>query len=150
MSIMIGDQNLYEALGGRPTLERVHSILYTKLFNHPWLKNFFRDLKREHIEAQQTDFMAQAMGGPKKYAGKLPIPGHKHIMITKEVFDTRHALLVEALREAGVSDDLAAHWIKIDGAFRNGLVKENITECEERYNGSGILDFQNPYKKRAA
>ncbi len=52
-----------EQIGGYPCLRRVHNLLYTKLFTHPWLKGFFSLTKREVVESQQTDFWASLMGG---------------------------------------------------------------------------------------
>ncbi len=42
---------------------------------------YFREIKQDVIEVQQSDFMAQAMSGPKAYCGKFPIPAHKHMYI---------------------------------------------------------------------
>ena len=36
----LGD-NFFEEIGGYACLERVHNLLYEKLYGHPWLKGFF-------------------------------------------------------------------------------------------------------------
>ena len=131
--------SLYEQLGGRPTIERVHKLFYDKLYAHPWLGQFFAEVPQALIEAQQTDFMAQAMGGPSMYCGKFPIPAHKHMFITEELFDTRHALLVESLREAAVPEAAAASWLTIDSAFKARLVKKSPSECEGRFKTDPIV-----------
>jgi len=136
--------SLYEQLGGRPTLERVHEIFYDKLYAHEWLKGFFVGVDQKVIENQQTDFMAQALGGPDLYCGKFPVPAHKHMFITEEVFDLRHMLLEQSLREAAVPEPLRTRWLKIDGAFKGRLVKKSVTECEGRYKTEPIVVVPRP------
>jgi hemoglobin len=136
--------SLYDQLGGRPTLEHVHKIFYDKLYEHPWLGKFFVDIARDVIEGQQTDFMAQTMGGPSMYCGKFPIPAHKHMFITEEMFDVRHALLADSLREAGVPDGPAASWLAVDAAFKGRLVKKSVSECEGRFKTDSIMVIPRP------
>ena len=149
MSIGTEAKTLYDLLGQRPTLERVHKIFYDKIYADSWLGLFFKEIKQQLIEDQQTDFMTQAMGGPEKYLGKFPIPAHKHMFITEELFAHRHQLLQEALIEAGVPKNLQERWLKIDGAFKTALLKKSLSDCEKRYHTDEILSFPDP-RKRAA
>ena len=135
---------LYDLLGGRRTLEKVHKIFYDKLYVHPWLGQFFKHVEQTMIENQQTDFMIQAMGGPDQYLGAYPIPAHKHMNISNELFDLRHGILKDSILEAGVSPDLAERWLKIDGAFRTGIVKKSVDDCQKRFFTDEILDFDKP------
>ena len=68
---LLGD-NFFEQVGGYTCLRRVHDILYSKMFVHPWLKGFFAHTKRSHVESQQTDFWAGLMGRPEIYGGRRP------------------------------------------------------------------------------
>jgi hemoglobin len=131
--------SLYEQLGGRPTLERVHKLFYDKLYAHPWLGQFFVEVPRTVIEPQQTDFMGQTMGGPATYCGKFPIPAHKHMFITEELFDLRHKLLGDSLKEAGVPQLLADGWLAVDAAFKARLCKKSPSECEGRFKMEPIV-----------
>lgn len=137
-------KSLFEQVGGRPTLERVHKIFYDKLWVHPWLKGFFTKLNQKLLENQQTDFMSGAMGGPDNYAGKLPVQAHKHMYITAEQFDLRSAILKQSLIEAGVPPELREKWLKIDGAFKGKMVKKSPGECEGRYKTEPILIVEKP------
>ncbi len=137
---------LYELVGGRATLQKVHKIFYDKVYAHEWLGLFFKGIDQKIIEDQQTDFMAQSMSGPKNYCGKFPVPAHKHMMISEELFEIRHLLLTESLREAGVSEEYAQHWLKIDSAFKRSIVKQSVNDCEKRFNTDEILSFSNPRK----
>jgi hemoglobin len=136
--------SLYELVGGDPVIRTVQKIFYDKLFVHPWLKDFFRDIKQEVLEGQQTDFMAHAMGGPDRYCGKFPVAAHVHMYITEEVFELRHSLLKDSLREARIPDALAARWLKIDYAFKGRLCKKGVGDCVGRYKNEPILIVPRP------
>jgi truncated hemoglobin YjbI len=119
-------QNLFDAVGGLPTLKRVHKIFYDKVYAHYWLKHFFAGHNQEAIENRQTSFMAEKMGGPIEYLGKEMQYAHEAMYITRELFEVRHALLDESLREGGVPDDLRERWLRIDSAFMKSIVKDSI------------------------
>ena len=138
------DMPLYDQLGGLSVLQRVHKIFYDKVYRDPWLKLFFADVTQTLIEAQQTDFMAQAMGGPSRYCGRLPIPAHRHMFITEELFELRTRLLEESLVEVGVPAWLQARWLKIDGAFKGRLVKQSPSECQGHYKTAPIMVIPTP------
>jgi len=153
MEPMFEGKKSFEELGGRPVLEKVAKKFYDAIYEHAWIGKYFQEVDQEIIESQQVDFMSAALGGPRVYLGKLPVPGHKHMMLTDELFDLRESLLVKAMDEVGVCDELRERWLKIDEAFRKKLVKRDISECEKRFKTDEILDFPNPdassYKKAA-
>ena len=129
----MSEESLFQKLGGRVTLERVHKVFYDKLYDHLWFKSFFGHIDQRHIENQQTDFMTSNMGGGPIYFGKLPKNAHKHIYITDEMFGLRQALLKESLDECDVPKELAESWLKIDNAFRASLVKSDSSQCQKRF-----------------
>lgn len=139
-----------EDVGGKKTLEKVHKIFYDKMYAHPWMGKFFADVNQTVIENQQTDFMIQNFGGPSNFVGKLPVPAHKHMYITEEMFMLRQGILEESLVEAGVIPEHRAKWLKIDGAFRSGIVKASVEDCQKRFFTDELLIIENPDKKRAA
>ena len=124
-------QTLYEEIGGLPTLQKVHKIFYDKIYAHDWLQQFFEGHEQKVIEDRQTSFMAEKMGGPAPYLGKDIKMVHEAMYITDELFDIRHALLDESLKEAGVEDVLRKRWLRIDSAFMQTIVKDSI---ESMYN----------------
>ena len=119
-------QTLFDAVGGLPTLQRAHKIFYDKVYSHDWLKQFFEGHNQQAIENRQTAFMAEKMGGPVEYWGKEMKLVHQAMYITRELFEVRHALLEESLREAGVAEDLRQRWLRIDSAFMKSIVKDSI------------------------
>lgn len=138
------DNTLLQEIGGRPVLEKVHKLFYDKLYEHPWLKNFFLHIDQKVIENQQTDFMVSNMGGGKIYSGGMPRNVHRHMYITEELFDLRTKILKESILACGVPGALAERWIRIDVAFKHSLVKKSIDDCEKRFFTDEILSFPKP------
>ena len=119
-------QTLFDEVGGLPTLQKVHKIFYDKVYAHPWLGKFFEGHNQESIEVRQTQFIAEKMGSEKPYFGKDMKMAHRQMYITKELFDLRHELLRESIKEGGVPDELAERWLRIDSAFYRQIVKDSI------------------------
>ena len=117
---------LFDAIGGLPTLQRVHKIFYDKVYAHDWLGQFFAGHSQESIENRQTSFMAEKMGGPVEYWGKEIKYTHEAMYITQELFELRHALLAKSLTEAGVPAEQGERWLRIDSAFMKLIVKDSI------------------------
>ncbi|MHA1566222.1 MAG: group I truncated hemoglobin [Alphaproteobacteria bacterium] len=136
--------NFFEEIGGYSCLRRVHNILYTKLFTHPWLKGFFLQTKREIVESQQTDFWASLMGGPSIYGGRSPRDAHVHMFRPAEVFAIRHKLLGDALVEAGVAADLREKWLAMDANFERAIVNQSPDECHGRYRTESVIIVPRP------
>jgi hemoglobin len=133
------EPSLFDALGGRNCLERVHKRFYDKVFFHHILGAFFADKNRRHQEDQQSDFMAAQFGGPRVYGGRLPDGAHQHMFITEAHFELRHKLLAETLRECGVAQDLRDRWLDIDYGFKNQIVKQTVDQCVKRYTNDRII-----------
>lgn len=118
-------ETLYEAVGGRPTLEKVHRLFYDKVFAHPWLGQFFRGHDQKIIELRQTQFMGEKFGGDIRYPGMDLELAHRRMYITPELFELRRTLLRESLQEAGVAGDHIRRWLRIDSAFQRPIVKKS-------------------------
>ncbi|MBT7610935.1 MAG: group 1 truncated hemoglobin [Bacteriovoracaceae bacterium] len=140
----------YEELGGRPMLEKMCKVFYDKVYEHPWLNQFFNSVKQEIIELQQVDFLQGGLGGKKVYCGKLPVPAHKHMYITSELYQLRSKLLLESLIEVDASKELTDRLIKLDLSFAHALIKKSTSECEKRYNSDEFLIIPEPNMKKAA
>lgn len=138
------NSTLFDQIGGRPVLEKVHKVFYDKIYEHPWLKKYFENVEQKTIENQQTDFMVSNMGGGKIYSGALPKNGHKHMYITDELFELRAKLLEESLRECNLSEEHINRWLKIDGAFKGSFVKSKLEDCQKRFFTDEILNFPKP------
>jgi len=131
--------NLYDAVGGIATLQKVHKIFYDKIYANHWLTQFFRGFHQVVIENKQTSFMGEKMGGP-KYLGKPIKQVHENMYISTELFELRHRLLEESLLEAGIEPDLMTRWLRIDKAFMKSVHKSSME--------SFYRDYSFPYKQR--
>ncbi len=132
-------ETLFERLGGRECLERVHKRLYDRIFHHPVLGAFFADKNRQHQEDQQTDFMTAQFGGPKRYGGRFPGDAHQHMFITEEHFDLRYKILEDVLIQCEIAPELRESWLIFDRKFKNQIVKKSVDECVKRYKNDTIL-----------
>ena len=133
-----------DEVGGRACGARVHTILYDKLFSHPWLKTFFVGIPRSALEDQQTDFMADLFGGPARYCGRAPMRAHQHLFITEEIFMVRHNLLAESLTEAKIPAELKERWLNYDMGMKAAIIKDSVDECEGRYRTEKVLVVPKP------
>ncbi len=136
--------DLFEKMGGRPAVDKVTKAFYERMYNDPWLKQFFDGIPRSHIESQQNEFMQAALGGFNRYAGKTPPSAHKHIYITQEVYDAREAHLKAAFIECNTSEMMVEKWLKVDATFHGRVVKQSKSDCIMRYSKEGIRDFPKP------
>jgi len=132
-------RSLYDAVGGLPTLQKVHKIFYDKVYADDWLKQFFAGFDQQIIENKQTSFMGEKMGGP-KYLGKPIKQVHENLYISRELFERRHFLLSESLHETGIDPELTDRWLKIDNAFMKTVFKGSIE--------SFYKDYTFPFKQR--
>lgn len=130
----------FERIGGREVIAKVTKVFYDKVYQHPWIGQYFANIPQEHIENQQTDFMQGAFRGQKVYSGRFPADAHIHMVINDELFDLRNTLLKEAMTEVGVSEEMQDLWLKIDEAFRKVIVKDE-REAKGRYKTDPILNF---------
>ncbi|MCC6209154.1 MAG: group 1 truncated hemoglobin [Gammaproteobacteria bacterium] len=123
-------QTLYEAIGGLPTLEKVHKTFYDKVYAHPWLGQFFKGHDQKIIELRQTQFMGEKFGGDIRYPGMDLELAHRRMYIPPELFELRQNLLRESLQEAGVARDNIRRWLRIDSAFHRQIVKKSLAAFE--------------------
>jgi hemoglobin len=137
-------EGLFELLGGRSVLERVHRVFYGKVYAHPWLKGFFKNIDREFIEKQQTDYQTMRMGAGNIYTGKLLKGCHQHMFINDELFDLRMVLLQESMRECGIPERLAARWLDMVRTSRREIVKADVGECLRRFPAEDIIVIPRP------
>ena len=143
---MANSKTPFERIGGREVILRVSKVFYDKVYQHPWIGQYFASIPQEHIEEQQTDFMQGALNGPREFRGRLPADAHQHMVIDDELFELRNQLLKEAMQEVGIEPELQEIWLRIDEAFRKVIVKSS-SEAKKRFFTDEILDFT---KKKGA
>lgn len=132
----------------RELIALVNKKFYDAVFKDAWLKLIFAGVEQEHIEAQQTDFMVGAFGGPKNYSGRPPDGAHPHIFIQEEMWQVRNKCLVAAFAEANFPDELAEKWLRIDNAFKARIIKKLITDCSGRWRTEAVICIADPLKRK--
>jgi len=125
---------------------KINEKFYEKVYEHPWLKDVFKVTDQKFITEQQTAFMLGALGGEKKYFGRMPSDAHPHIYIDEEMWLTREVLLQEAFNETKAPIELQTKWLKIDNAFKASILKKSIDECVPMIKMDGIIVVPNPQK----
>lgn len=144
MSAVDKKLQMFEEMGGRAAIEKVTNAFYDKVYADAWLSPFFDGIPRTHIQAQQNDFMQQALGGPTFYSGKTPPSAHQHMFITEEIFEARRAHLISAFKECHTSEKMVETWLAMEDVFRGRLVKDSVSDCVMRYSTEGIRSFPKP------
>jgi len=135
--------SFFDRVGGRATLDRVHKRFYDKVYENPWIGQYFTHVDQEQIETMQSDFMTGQFGGGRIFCGRPPAQAHVHVAVTAELFDLRQALLEESLIEEGISEAHRKHWLETDDRFRPVLLREPEA-CRPLVRSQGILNFPNP------
>ena len=143
-------KSLFEQIGGREAIDRVMKTFYDLVYKDPWIGKYFEKIDQKHIEAQQGDFTQGFLGGGHIYCGALPIPAHKHMFITEELFDLRTSLLKKALIQEKIPDHVIDKWIAVDSAFRGAMVKKSVNDCQKRFYTDEIIGFDKNGNKIAA
>ncbi len=129
---------------------KVNKAFYDRVYKDPWLSEVFKEVRQEHIESQQTDFMLGAFGGPKNYSGRSPTDAHPHIFVNEAMWQQREKLLKEAFVEINLPEELRGKWIKIDEAFKKAILKKDLSDCKKRYTMDQIIYVPVPSKFRNA
>ena len=134
----------------RSLIAAVNTAFYARVYADPWLTVVFQGRRREHLEAQQTDFMVGAFGGPKTYAGRSPADAHPHIFIDESMWQLRETLLREAFTETCLPQDMQEKWLRIDEAFKLRIVKHSVADCQGRYKADPIIALPDPVQRTPA
>jgi len=123
------DADLLQAIGGEEVVLRIHRRFYDVIFEEPWLGKFFRGKHETTLARKQTEFMVAAFGGENRYRGDTPAFVHMHMLITEEQLEVREALLRDAIRAEGLSEEIVERWLRVDRGFWAGLIKNSEEEC---------------------
>lgn len=121
------DQELYDIIFA------ASEEFYELAYQDQYFKKFFRNIDQEIITSQQTDFMVQNFGGPKKYCGRMPKDAHPQVWVDEAIWQYREDLLKIAFENVGTPKDIQEKWLKIDAAFKHVIInKGGPEECTPR------------------
>jgi len=113
---------LFDKYGGFDTFSTIVSNFYKKILDSEQVEHYFRDIDLDRLMSHQTNFLAKALGGPDKYAGKDLALAHANMNISSEDFNEVAELLEEALEESGVKEEDIATILAVIGSFKAQIV----------------------------
>ena len=95
-------QTLFEKYGGKKTVGQIVINFYQKLMADENLKKFFTNSDMKVLISHQTNFISQALGGPKEYTGLDMKTAHQGMKISQEDFNGVAGHLKQTLEELNV------------------------------------------------
>lgn len=139
-----GVDDLLAQVGGYDGVLRVHTRFYERIFDDPWLGEFFLGKHESTLAKKQTRFMIAAFGGENLYKGETPAQAHMHMYITREQLEAREAILRWALVSEGVNDTLIEYWLSVDRRFWGSIEKASEDDCVMRCAGQVPIVVSKP------
>lgn len=79
---------IYEKYGGFKFFHKIIYDLYLELFDHLKISYHFLGVDIERLSLRQTEYLCEAIGGPKMYKGKEIAFVHKYLRVTEYEFET--------------------------------------------------------------
>lgn len=116
------NQSLYEKLGGEGAVKTVVEKFYDRLLDDPTLNRFFHGKDMGIMKRHQALFISQALGGPKKYAGRDMFQAHKDLRIDDAGFTGTVGHLVTVLQEVGVGQGEIDQVLGVLGPLKGDIV----------------------------
>lgn len=106
---MLSDE-LYDLVGGKPTIWAVTESFYKKVLAHKDLRHFFENTDMANLHARQSMFISMLIGGQIVFTGKEIGAAHARAReqgLNDTHFDTFLRLFRSALDEVGVTPERA-------------------------------------------
>jgi hemoglobin len=104
----MSDRSLFDRVGGEAAIKPAVALLYQRVLSDPALSSYFDGVDLHRLRAHQRAFVTAALGGPELFVGRPLDAAHHGLHIDDAAFDGVVDHLVCALRDLGVSDDIAA------------------------------------------
>lgn len=118
------DPGLWEELDQGRKVRAVLQAFYAKVYADTQLSPFFERSTMERAIDKQYSFLMQCMTGEKMYFGDRPRNAHHWMIITPAMFDHRQQIMVETLREHGLSESQISRWTRFEEHYRGDIVKD--------------------------
>lgn len=99
---------LYDLIGGRPTIVAATESFYRRVLEDGTLRHFFDSSDMAHVREGQSMFISMLLGGRIVYTGKKIGPAHASARVkglTDKHFDSFLNHFRAALAEVGVTPD---------------------------------------------
>jgi hemoglobin len=93
----------YEQIGGSGAIAATVEQFYGRLLADPQTASFFDGVDLRRLKSHQRAFIAAALGGPDRYAGRDMAAAHAGLDIGNDDFDAVVGHLVDTLTALGVA-----------------------------------------------
>ena len=118
----MGDETLYDRLGGHDGIRAVVDDFYDRLVVDDELGPLFEGADMEKLRKTQTDFLCEAAGGPETYDAAPVRKAHLHVPFTPELIQRAVDILHETLDEFDVPEEDAEAVVGAVAAYEEDLL----------------------------
>lgn len=98
----LSDGSLYQALGGKETLERVSGRFVASVGEDPKIRPFFLHTNLERFHEKFALHLCQISGGPCEYDGDSMVEVHIGMDINEADFNRVVEMLIDAMEAEGI------------------------------------------------
>lgn len=120
----------FEELGGEPKLKAIVDDFVDRCFDDMMIGFLFQRADRDRIKRFEYQHAAEHLGAPIAYEGRPLDEAHRPHRIFGGQFARRRQLLLETLRDHGVSQDIVDAWIARQESLRDLITKDSDSVCQ--------------------
>jgi methyl-accepting chemotaxis protein len=113
---------LYAQLGGKANIAAAVDKFYDKVLADPDLQPFFAKTNMTWLKTRQTQFMAQALGGPSEYKGRSMKSAHAKLLIEPWHFERVATHMAATLSEMSVQPEIVEEVMEKIAALEPDIV----------------------------
>ena len=113
---------IYERLGGEVSIDVAVDRFYERVVADPELAPFFGGVDVRRLRAHQKAFLAMALGGPRRDAGRGLTEAHRHLAIDDHHVDLVAGHLAAVLDGLGVAPALVDEVVTAVDGLRGEVV----------------------------
>jgi hemoglobin len=116
---------LFDTVGGRLTINAAVESFYKRVLANESLRQFFKDVRLDHLHARQSMFVSMPLGGKTVYTGKDIHTAHAEPRLkgmNESHFETFLNHFRAALAEVGVQSDRLEQIIKLLDKSRGAVL----------------------------
>jgi hemoglobin len=113
----------YEVVGGGPAVSAVVNDFYERILSDPQLAPYFEDVDLARLKRHQVLMVTKVLGGPDNYNGRPLDEAHDGLGITSDDFAAVAGHLTDAMKDAGVPDDIVTRAITVVASTEPDIVE---------------------------
>lgn len=125
----MGEETLYEQLGGEAALRPIVDAFVREMVNDPMIGFFFEGVDTERLIELELQFTARFLGAKQPYEGRPMRAAHRRHPIMGGQFDRRRRILEQAIERHGVPENVRTAWLEHVDRLRPQITKDGSGEC---------------------